>query len=372
MEGEIPQSPEIQNKQPEVEGVSQTPQQPPTVPQTPPKPTSSTKLKKHKKWLKIIILIGLLIIGIILISGFIQKECKVKEDCPDKTGFTKDCINNSCSYSQIIPCRNNNICEQGESYKTCPNDCIKSGYLKESEIWAGEILITGSVDFDRGASLTINPGTKVLFEKNQDIAGTDWTRWADEYIKGHNDPTGAEGYRESHFSITAKIIAVGTKEAPIIFTSAQIKKEYADWNTLVLLSDSRLENVELSFAHNGVNVEGENVIIKNSKIHDSLWSCIDVWSTGSVIEGNEIYHCWHQAIGFKTPGPNIARNNYIHDANSGVNCEFGANPEIKNNRFISAPYSCPKGQNNEIIEGIADTEGGTYNGVLIYPSNRNK
>ncbi len=330
-------------------------------------------------------LIGLLIIGIVLICVFIQKECKVKEDCPDKAGFTKDCINNNCSYSQIIPRCNNNICEQGESYKTCPNDCIKSGQLKESEIWAGEILITGNVDFDHGVSLTINPGTKVLFEKNHDIASASWAKWADEYMKEsndptkakgyfRNDPTRAEGYRESHFSLTAKIIAVGTKEAPIIFTSAQIKKEYADWITLVLLSGSRLENVELSFARNGVNVEEKDVIIKNSIIHDSLWSCIDVWSTDSVIEGNEIYHCWHQAIGFKVPGPNIARNNYIHDALLGVNCEFGANPEINNNRFISAPYckDCPEGQNNEIIERIADTDGGTYNGVLVCPSNRNQ
>lgn len=249
-----------------------------------------------------------------------------------------------------------------------------SGISLQPQTWSRTITVKGDVLLVPWVSLTINPGTKILFEKNPDIEGTDWTKWADAYIKEHNDPTGKEGYGKSHFEIAAKIIAVGTKESPIVFTSAQIKKEYADWDQLVLFSGSRLENVELSFAHNGANINGKNVIIKNSKLHDSLWSCIDVFSTDNVIEGNEVYHCWHQAIGFKTPGQNIVQNNYAHDAQLSVNCESGANPEVKNNHFISAPYNpdCPEGQNNEIIEEVADTKGGTYNDSLIYPSNKNQ
>lgn len=82
---------------------------------------------------KKLMLIGLLIIGIVLISGCVQeegppaeeeeeKECEVKEDCADRTCFTKDCINYNCSYSQIISCCGNEICEIGESYENC-TDC---------------------------------------------------------------------------------------------------------------------------------------------------------------------------------------------------------------------------------------------------------
>ncbi|MEE9474406.1 MAG: hypothetical protein V3V36_01900, partial [Candidatus Hydrothermarchaeaceae archaeon] len=67
-------------------------------------------------------LIGFLIVGILLISGCVQKECKVKEDCPDKTCFAKDCIDYNCSYSQIVPCCGNEKCEIGENYENC-TDC---------------------------------------------------------------------------------------------------------------------------------------------------------------------------------------------------------------------------------------------------------
>src|SRR3989338_7813891 len=245
-----------------------------------------------------------------------------------------------------------------------------SGIIIRPQLWDGNITVVGDVFVVPWISLTIAPGTIILFEKDTDIEGTDWTKWADDYIIEHNDPTGKEGYGESHFEIAAKIIAMGTKENPIIFTSAQTKKEYADWDQLVLFSGSILENVDLSFAHNGINLDGEGVVIKNSIIHNSLWSCIDVFSTDNLIEGNEVYHCWHQAIGFKAPGKNVVKGNDIHDSQLSVNCEFGANPEVKDNRFKSAPYNpdCPENPTNEIIGGSADTDGGTYNGLLVYPS----
>ncbi len=258
------------------------------------------------------------------------------------------------------------------SEKNLMNESVL-GHSYSSQTWSGTITIKGDVSFAPGTTLTLLPGTMVLFEKDPNVPETDWTERADKFIKDHNDSTGREGYSTSHFSISAKIIAIGTKEQPIIFTSAQTNKEYADWDQIILFSESVLDNVEVSYAHNGVNIEEKNVIVRNSKIHDSLWSCIDIFSANNLVEENEIYHCWHQAIGVKIPGENLVQNNYIHDSQLSVNCEFEANPIVKNNRFTSATYglNCLYDQSNEVEDRLADTDGGTYNGVLIYPSNRN-
>src|SRR3990167_5474955 len=170
-----------------------------------------------------------------------------------------------------------------------------------------------------------------------------------------------------------KIIAKGTAAEKIIFTSAQDKPEYADWDELTLFHGSRLEYVEVAYAHNAVNVSQSDIQITNSTIHDSLWSCVDIYSKDILVEDNQIYHCWHQAVGTKKVSLNtIIRRNFIHDAQVGVNCENGSKPTIVDNKLTAAPIGeeCGSGSNNEIIEQPADTIGGTYAGQLIYPSNK--
>lgn len=112
------------------------------------------------------------------------------------------------------------------------------------------------------------------------------------------------------------------------------------------------------------------MIVSNSRVHDSLWSCVDVFSTGNKVVNNEIYHCWHQAVGVKVLGPNEILNNTIHDAQLGVNCEHGANPTIMANRFEAAPVGadCPAGVGNTETARAADVAGGTYGGQLVYPA----
>lgn len=250
------------------------------------------------------------------------------------------------------------------------NNTTTSGFKIRSQTWRGTITIKGDVYYAPWAQLTVEPGTKILFDKENNIEGTDWTKWADAYIKDHDDPTGRKGYKKSHFALYGKIIAVGTKTELVTFTSAQTKPEYADWDQLILSEGSILDYVEVAYAHNGVNVNGKNVQIRNSIIHDSLWSCVDVFSTGVTVENNEIYHCWHQAIGTKVPGEIIIKNNQVHDANLGINCEHAAKPTITNNQFAAAAINPDCGQNadNTVLERSADTQGGTYNDRLIYPA----
>ncbi|MFA5987574.1 MAG: right-handed parallel beta-helix repeat-containing protein, partial [Candidatus Paceibacterota bacterium] len=265
--------------------------------------------------------------------------------------------------------------QAAESQPTIKSATSVSGIQLTSQTWSGNVEITGNVIFPPWATLNILPGTKITFLKKPDmsILDTPWTSAADAYIKDHNDPTGRTGYGDTHFSIIGVIKALGTKESPIIFTSAQDSPEYADWKQITLLGGSKLDFVEVSYAHNGVTINGDNVAITNSKIHDSLWSCVDIFSSGNIIRDNEIYHCWHQAVGVKVSGSNVIENNYVHDANSGVNCENDSNASILANHFAAAPVhqaGCFLAADNQFDNREQDVPGGTYNGALVYPAQR--
>lgn len=69
------------------------------------------------------LLVGLLIIGIVLVSGCAEKECKTAADCMEKTCLAADCRDNFCVYSPLSDCCGNDRCEQGETYETCVDDC---------------------------------------------------------------------------------------------------------------------------------------------------------------------------------------------------------------------------------------------------------
>jgi parallel beta-helix repeat protein len=249
------------------------------------------------------------------------------------------------------------------------DDTNISGFKLRSQKWSGIIKVTGDVIFFPFSTLTILPGTKVYFEKlrDADLPDEEWISSADKFIKDADDPTGKKGYEKNHFSIYGKIIAIGTEELPITFTSAEKNPEYADWDKLTLLEDSLLEYVNLSFAHNGITIVGKDVTIRKSIIHDSLWSCIDIYSKGNIIEDNEIYHCWHQGIGVKKENENEIISNHIHDSMLSVNCELGSSPKIKNNLIWAAPLNlnCTD-DNNTIVHAMPDVAGGTYLGMLVY------
>lgn len=234
--------------------------------------------------------------------------------------------------------------------------------------WSGLVDLNASVLLLPWQTLRIDPGTTVRFHKLADVNGTAWTPQADAYIKDHNDPTGRVGYQQSHFMIYGQVVAVGTKGAPIRFTSASPRPEYADWNQIVLASGSRLENVTAAYSHDGINVHGDHVVLRNVVAHDSLWSCIDSFGTDESYDHVEAYHCWHQAVGFKGGGSARLVDAFLHDAQLAVNCEGGAQPVLLNvtTRAAEVALTCPGGATTTLA-GTSDAAGGTYGGVLVYP-----
>jgi len=272
------------------------------------------KFKPKKNVIFGVVILLILILGIggyFLIRGPVQKECKVKEDCLDKTCFAKDCIDNSCSYSQIIPCCGNGICETGETYKECADDCIKSGVLNEDETWGGTIHVTGDIDVMEGATLTILPGTVI------EVALTDdQNKGSDEPQTDIYFPKDPPFYHNEKITITIHGIlnAVGTPDNKIIFTSISENPTTYDWWGIDIFH-GRLEYAIVEYGQGNVGVQqSSDVVIANNIIRNSLGCCIGIGHSNQVspqILNNDIYNCGHEGIDY-AGGSAIIKGNYFH------------------------------------------------------------
>jgi len=287
--------------------------------------------------MKKIILIGLLI-AIVLISGCVEKECEIKEDCPEKTCFTKDCIDSNCYYSPIVPCCGNGKCETGETYKECADDCEKTGHYRESEVWGGEILITGDVYMEK--NLKILPGTVVKFAV-QDDQQDGWEIPADGY--NDLDPARLTSYVKTHSSliIVGRLNASGTAEKRILFTSAAENPKTADWEEICPGGDgSLIEYSTIEWSRSGIAtcLDGSipNTIFRNNILRQTLWGSITIdWSSAQVYN-NEIWETGHQGIAVHGGNP-IIKNNRIYDSHGGIVVQRGS-AIVENNTMINVGF----------------------------------
>ena len=76
---------------------------------------------------------------------------------------------------------------------------LKSSVIDNETVWSGEVTIDGVVTVKKSGRLVIEPGTRVLFV--------------------HRDHDG-DGIGDSELLIEGALVARGTAESPIVFTSA--------------------------------------------------------------------------------------------------------------------------------------------------------
>lgn len=136
---------------------------------------------------------------------------------------------------------------------------IEKGVIQSDATWSNEILIKGDVEVAPGVTLTIMPGTIVRFVRIED--------------------DGPENlYKEStdHFSraeliIRGTLIARGTKDRMIVFTSNESSPRAGDWSAVNFLDskDNVVEYCEISYADTGVHGHGVQVTVKNNYLHDN-------------------------------------------------------------------------------------------------------
>jgi len=115
-------------------------------------------------------------------------------------------------------------------------EIIHSTTIMGDTVWSGRILIDGVVRVPAGVKLTILPGTQVEFTKFD---------------------SNADGIGENEIFISGTLLAKGTPDAPIVFTSAEKTKRMGDWGAInMMASDSTPNIVEyciVEYAYRGLH-----------------------------------------------------------------------------------------------------------------------
>lgn len=120
--------------------------------------------------------------------------------------------------------------EQGEGKAT-----LSVRGIRQDETWRGEVRVRGSVVVQKGAVLTILPGTIVRFERI-DVDG--------------------DGIGDSELYVEGELVAEGTPDRPILFTSAEKDPAPRDWKYLFINLSRRavLAHCISEYAFSGVQI----------------------------------------------------------------------------------------------------------------------
>jgi hypothetical protein len=127
--------------------------------------------------------------------------------------------------------------------------------IKEDTTWSGDILITGDVYVPPGVTLTIVPGTTIRFKRIDEQSGKNLFSSKTPY------------YPQAELIIRGRLVAQGTRNNIIMFTSAEKDASVADWGAINLLGsdDNVIEYCKILFAYNGVHAHSSTALISHNK-----------------------------------------------------------------------------------------------------------
>lgn len=126
---------------------------------------------------------------------------------------------------------------------------IGDNVIDKDTIWTGEVLVKGVVLVKKGATLTLEPGTTIRFA------------WIDRDNNGVGD---------GEIRVEGRIIAKGTWDKRIVFTSAEAKPKTRDWSYIHLLasqSDNLFEYCRFEFGFSGIQTH-----YSRGRIIDSIFA----------------------------------------------------------------------------------------------------
>lgn len=176
---------------------------------------------------------------------------------------------------------------------------MKSGLLGQNETWSGNILITDYLEVPQGVTLTIKPGTRVMFK---------------HYRHGYTEPQG-----RIQLVVRGTMKAVGTPENRIWFTSDAGDTINGDWSMIRFIdsgSDDIIKYAIVEFGQQGINIWNSSPTIANTIVRWNNWEGIYLESYSSpIIENCMIYQNGYNGIAMEQFNENVVVRYNLIDRN---------------------------------------------------------
>jgi hypothetical protein len=219
------------------------------------------------------------------------------------------------------------------------------GRFFDDQIWKGEIHVIGDVVIEGGATLTIEPGTIIYIDADNDVENLiDYEPWLASGLNLTNSEVDGvvvgEPFRDERNKITIQIFgtlnAIGLPDEPIVFTSDSPQPGPFDWN-LMQIWNGVLKHSIVEF-HRIVDIC--NTVVSFSTIRNSGEQGIGTAGSdcSAVIEYSNLSYAGHELlyilgspiIRWNILGPSPAGNNGVGTGGIGIIVKIGS-PEIYDN-----------------------------------------
>ena len=217
----------------------------------------------------------------------------------------------------------------------------RSGEIRSNEHWRGVIDVTGDVTVFAPGVLTIEPGTIVRFAAGQDDQGGGGN---DPITDANfpNDPAVAPSHMGSIVVADGDLYAVGSADSYITFTSSASVPQPSDWQSLYFsnsLGKMTVQYAVIEYAYYGIQVataaDQAHLSIANNFIKNIVACGICLASNAnitSILSGNDISKCGHEAIDTHLGNSATIENNLLHDSWNGI-VLMDNTSTIRNNTF---------------------------------------
>lgn len=131
---------------------------------------------------------------------------------------------------------------------------VEKKVLLEDTVWEGEVLVKGDVEVPAGVTLTVMPGAVIKFAKVEPFGVTKLS----EDKLNH--------FPRSEIIVNGAILAQGTPEQRIVFTSAESNPEAGDWGAVNMLMSvgNIIQYCDFSYAHTAVHSHSSHAVVVNN------------------------------------------------------------------------------------------------------------